>query len=115
MNLKQLVANKTLLWVAVALAALMAALMLGGGTSSMENREEKRIAEVLSCMAGAGKVEVALFYATSGDGGNAALPTGAVVVAEGAEALDVRLSLIRAVRTLLSLPESAVDVFPMEK
>ena len=41
--------------------------------------------------------------------------TGAVVVAEGADDLSVRLSLIRAVRTLLGLPESAVDVFVMEE
>jgi hypothetical protein len=36
-----------------------------------------------------------------------------VVVAQGADALSVRLELIRAARTLLSLPEEAVDVFVM--
>ena len=43
------------------------------------------------------------------------LCAGAVVVAEGADDLWVRLSLIRAMRTLLGLPESAVDVFVMEE
>ena len=41
-------------------------------------------------------------------------PTGALVVAEGADDMQVRLNLIRAVRTLLGLPETAVDVFVME-
>ena len=68
-------------------------------------------------MDGAGKVEVALFYAQEAGafGASASVPTGAVVVAEGAEDMAVRLKLIRAVRTLLSLPESAVDVFVMEE
>jgi hypothetical protein len=35
------------------------------------------------------------------------------VVAQGADDLAVRLELIRAVRTLLGLPEAAVDVFAM--
>ena len=84
------------------------------------NEEEKRIAEVLSAMAGAGKVEVALFYAPQENSAFAqesvrGAPTGAVVVAQGAENWQVRLQLIRAVRTLLGLPESAVDVFVMEE
>lgn len=104
---------------ALALAALLFQLPSGsGGTSA--SQEEKRIAEVLGAMAGAGKVEVALFYAQEeqsllGGGASASRPTGAVVVAEGADDLSVRLSLVRAVRTLLGLPESAVDVFVMEE
>ena len=39
---------------------------------------------------------------------------GAVVVAQGAGNMEVKLNLIRAVRTLLTLEESAVDVFVME-
>ena len=81
----------------------------GSGTG-----EEKRIAQVLSAISGAGKVEVAVYY--SGAEGLAAsgAPVGAVVVAEGADSMEVRLNLIRAVRTLLGLPEAAVDVFSME-
>ncbi len=76
------------------------------------------MAEVLSAMAGAGRVEVALFYETEAvtafGGGGKSRPTGAVVVAEGAGDMQVRLELIRAARTLLGLPEAAVDVFVME-
>lgn len=111
MNWKRWVSNRSLLWAMVAMAALLALLFLGGeGASSVESREEKRMAEVLGAIAGAGRVEVALFYEGGRDAGS---PTGAVVVAQGANDLAVRLELIRAVRTLLSLPEAAVDVFAM--
>ncbi len=121
MNLK---GRREIKYVILAVAALALAVLLfqlpSGGTGGSATQEEKRIAEVLSAMAGAGKVEVALFYAqeTQGllnGGSTASRPTGAVVVAEGAGDLSVRLSLIRAVRTLLGLPESAVDVFVMEE
>jgi hypothetical protein len=91
-------------------------LRAGGGSGA--SQEERRIAEVLSAMAGAGRVEVALFYeneAVSAFGGGVKTrPTGAVVVAQGAGDMQVRLELGRAVRTLLGLPENAVDVFEME-
>lgn len=110
------------LWWA-ALGVLLAACILtafqgGAGGNTSASGEEKRIAEVLSAMAGAGRVEVALFYETEAvaafGSGAKSRPTGAVVVAQGAGDLQVRLELIRAVRTLLGLPESAVDVFVME-
>ncbi|MEG0511094.1 MAG: hypothetical protein RR653_00080, partial [Clostridia bacterium] len=89
----------------------------GRGASTACN-QEKRMAEVLSAMAGAGRVEVALFYEQPQNGtfmeNTSQKPTGAVVVAQGAENLAVRLNLIRAVKTLLGLPEAAVDVFVME-
>lgn len=120
--LKWLKEGKRLWWVALAMLVIACLYMAvqspttatTGGTS-----EEKRIAEVLSTIAGAGRVEVALFYETEAAaafGGSAKIrPTGAVVVAEGAADMEVRLSLIRAVRTLLGLPENAVDVFVMEE
>ena len=107
--------GKTLLLLAGLLAVMAAATLFGGdGSASVE---EKRMAEVLGAMAGAGRVEVALYYGGESESAFAAKqqkPTGAVVVAEGAGDLAVRLNLIRAVRTLLSLPENAVDVFVME-
>ena len=113
MNWKRWMSNRSLLWAMAAMVAVLALLMLGGnGTSSVESRAEKRMAEVLGSIAGAGRVEVALFYAGEA-AEQASSPTGAVVVAQGADDLAVRLELIRAVRTLLSLPEAAVDVFAM--
>ena len=106
------------LLLAAALAVALLLLLAGGGKDTdLASQEEQRIAEVLSQMAGTGRVEVALFYGGETDalGARTAGPTGAVVVAEGADDLSVRLSLIRAMRTLLGLPESAVDVFVMEE
>ena len=113
--------NRRVLCLAAALLAgwlLLSALGGGGGRESAPSDEEGRIAQVLSRIAGAGRVEVALFRETAQGGAygtaQAQKPTGAVVVAEGAADWQVRINLIRAVRTLLSLPESAVDVFIME-
>ena len=106
--------GKTGFWLAAAFAVMALLLALGSGGTQTASQEEKRIAEVLSAMEGAGRVEVALFYNKSGLTGESSAPTGAVVVAEGAQDLRVRLNLIRAMRTLLGLTENAVDVFAME-
>ena len=110
--------GKLPVWIIAAAAAVLLALMMNGTDGSgTASQQEKRIADVLSAMAGAGRVEVALYYAQKEDGfvsSSASAPTGALVVAEGAGDMAVRLNLIRAVRTLLGLPENAVDVFVME-
>ncbi len=114
--MKLLKERKPVLWLALAAAAVIAALLLGGReASSGASQQETRIAQVLSAMTGVGKVEVALFYPENPGGFSQSAPTGAVVVAQGAGDLTVRLSLIRAMRTLLGLPETAVDVFEMEE
>lgn len=121
MNLKSLKDGKGTLWIALALMAAMAMMLVmqgGGESGTAASQTERRVAEVLSTIAGAGKVEVALFYeqvqADAFGVASTQKPTGAVVVAQGAEDMAVRLSLIRAVKTLLNLPETAVDVFVME-
>ena len=108
---------KPQLWIiAAAVAALLGLLMSQNGTGGTASQQEKRMAEVLGAMAGAGRVEVALYYAQGNDAfGTSGDPTGALVVAQGADDMQVRLNLIRAVRTLLGLPEAAVDVFVMEE
>ncbi|MBP3647810.1 MAG: hypothetical protein J6K55_15475 [Clostridia bacterium] len=106
--------GKTGFWLAAAFAVMALLLALGSGGTQTASQEERRIAEVLSAMEGAGEVEVALFYSGAGSLGESSAPTGAVVVAEGAQDLRVRLNLIRAMRTLLGLTENAVDVFAME-
>lgn len=113
MSLRQLFSNRSLLWLTAALAALVALLLLNVQPVKSASREEERMAQVLGMIDGAGKVEVALFYAPD-ETGRTGSPTGAVVVAQGADALPVRLELIRAVRTLLGLSETAVDVFAMD-
>lgn len=88
MNLKRLMEPKMLPWLAAALLVAVL-LLMGGGDKGMASQEEQRIAEVLGAMAGAGKVEVALFYGGETDalGARTTGPTGAVVVAEGADDL----------------------------
>ena len=106
--------GKTGLWLAAALALAALCLLLSSDGTQTASQEERRIAEVLSVIEGAGKVEVVLYHNRQNAFGSETSPTGAVVVAQGADDVGVRLQLIRAVRTLLGLPESAVDVFAME-
>lgn len=78
--------------------------------------EERRLAQTLSCVQGAGKVRVTLYYAEE-NGLLAAAPkrvAGALVVAAGAGNASVRLRLTEAVETLLSLPPGSVMVLEME-
>ena len=113
--MKRLKENRWFLLAAVLLCCLLCFLLLSGRSAGGSGTsEEKRIAQVLSAISGAGKVEVAVYYSGGTDSLSSSPPVGAVVVAEGADNLEVRLSLIRAVRTLLGLPEAAVDVFSME-
>ena len=112
--------GKTTIWLLLAMGALAAAFLLAPSETDTATQTEKRIAEVLSAIHGAGKVEVALFCATEESDPfaarvSSARPTGAVIVAQGADDMQVRLQLIRAVRTLLGLGENAVDVFVMEE
>lgn len=98
------------LWLIAALAAaVVGCLLLGTGESSpaASTQEEARIARVLSAMEGAGQVDVAIFY----ESGDAAIPCGVVVVADGAQDVAVRLQLSRAVETLLGVNPAQVDVF----
>ena len=99
------------LWLFVALgvaAALCLLLGFSGSAVSLQSDQEARLARVLSAMEGAGRVEVAVFY-----GAEDAAPCGAVVVAEGADSVAVRLQLTRAVCTLLGLEAEQVDIFKL--
>ena len=99
------------LWLYMALAAAAALCLLlglGGSAPAGQTDEEARLARVLSAMEGAGQVEVAVFY-----GVEDAAPCGAVIVAEGADSVTVRLQLTRAVCTLLGLEAEQVDIFKL--
>ena len=82
------------------------------------SQEESRLAAVLSAMEGVGRAEVVIRWdetsATMAQAGSKTAP-GAVVVAQGAEDIGVKLKLIRAVTTLLQLQPDAVEVFAMEQ
>lgn len=88
----------------LAAALLCVALCLGLGRGGGADTEEARISRVLSAMTGAGTVEVAISYQN-------AAPCGAVVVADGAGNVGVRLRLMDAVEALLGLDGSRVAVY----
>ena len=94
-------------WLLAAILACTALCLLMGATQKPTS-EESRISQVLSTMAGAGRTEVAVYY----DGNS--VPCGAVVVAEGADSIAIRLRLREAVSTLLGLEAAAVAVYPLE-
>ncbi len=108
------------LLVMIALAVGLCLLLPQGNSeqTGASTQEEARLAAVLSAMEGAGKVEVVIRWdetsATMTQAGSRT-PLGAVVVAQGAEDIGVRIKLLRAVTTLLNLQPDAVEVFPMEQ
>ncbi len=78
---------------------------------------ETRLARTLSCMEGAGRVEVTIrtreVASSSGVFGTSvseSVPCGAVVVAQGAQDPLVEMELRQAVCALLALPASSVSV-----
>ena len=94
-------------------AALLFVVALCLALGAMETRapsqtsEEARLSRVLSAMAGAGTVDVAVYY-------DEAVPCGAVIVADGAGDAAVRIRLAGAVTTLLGLDASRVAVYERE-
>lgn len=100
-------------WLLAALGtAVLLCLALGateGGAAP--SQQESRLAQVLSAMEGAGRVEVAIYYEGSAE---EAVPCGAVIVADGAGDVGVQLRLTRAVTTLLGMDASRVEVFQRE-
>ena len=95
----------------IGLCVLLCLALGSGGTGDGQSSAtplEAQLSRVLSAMEGAGQVEVAVFY-----GAEDAMPRGAVVVAEGADSVAVRLQLTRAVCTLLGLEAEQVDIFKL--
>lgn len=78
---------------------------------------ETRLARTLSCMEGAGRVEVTICTREVASSGGVfgtsvseSVPCGAVVVAQGAQDPLVEMELRQAVCALLGLPASSVSV-----
>ena len=78
---------------------------------------ETRLARTLSCMEGAGRVEVTIRTREVASSGGVfgtsvseSVPCGAVVVAQGAQDPLVEMELRQAVCALLALPASSVSV-----
>lgn len=96
----------------------LACLFLPGTSSTAGGmtQEETRISATLSRIAGAGETRVSIYYAQapSAFGASSQTPIGAVIVAQGAGDIGVKIQLIRAAETLLGLSPNSVEVFSME-
>ena len=105
-------------WLLVIAACAASLLLLPGSSSSKTamTEEEQRYSATLSRIAGAGEVRISIAYAqaASSFGGTNRKPTGAVIVAQGAGNVAVRLELLRAAEALLGLSAQEVEVFAME-
>ncbi len=103
-----------LLLIAACALALLLPASSAGKTGMTE--EEQRYSATLSRIAGAGEVRISIAYAQSASsfGSGNRQPTGAVIVAQGAGSVAVRLELLRAAEALLGLNAQEVEVFAME-
>lgn len=102
----------------VFLGTALSILASQGQTVTAPSTQEARLAQVLSTIEGAGKVEVALYYPQTekslwNEESSSSPPVGAVIVAQGAADISVRLRLTRAIQTLLGISQDAVEVFAM--
>lgn len=76
---------------------------------------ELRLERILTQIEGAGKTDVMITYqsyATSAEQ-EAALPLGAVIIAEGADDLGVRIKIQQAVQTALGIEAHQIKIFKM--
>ena len=96
------------------IAALAAAVLLciasgtAGSSDSAMTAEESRAARIFSAIEGAGKVDVAIYYPADADSGK---PCGAVIVADGADDISVRLRLGQAASTLFGIDVTEIGIF----
>ncbi len=100
------------------IAACVSALLLPSVSPDKAGmtEEEQRYSATLSRIAGAGEVRLSIAYAqaSASFGSGVRRPTGAVIVAQGAGSVAVRLELLRAAEALLGLNAQEVEVFAME-
>jgi len=101
---------------ALVIVMLLALLFVFRGEENSMTQMEKRIAQTLSQTAGAGRVQVSIYYdqTSSAFGGGGNVPLGALAVCEGAGDIAVRIRLTEALKTLLGLEASQVMVLEME-
>ncbi len=108
-------------WALLALLAA-AALMLMSGSSSdgigQGGELERRMEAVLECVQGAGRVRVLVNGSENTDmfsGQTDRSVVGVLVVAEGADDLNVALALGRAVQTLLGIEADRIEILDMKE
>ena len=99
-----------------AICLLLCLPAIGDGSAGKEDKAaqqqgiEQRLTDALSSVRGAGKVKVMITYTTEKDTEAAA---GALVVAQGAADISVRMRLLSAVQAVLGIDASRVEVLDM--
>ena len=102
-------ARKAELYLLIAALAVLALCLLNNGREESRSADmETRLEQALSCVEGAGKIQVMITEDTEG------LPQGVLIVCEGADDLRVCLSLEQAVRTLLNVERSRIEIIRMK-
>lgn len=95
------------LFAALAIAALVALMLIGGGTGG-DAREgtdlEARLEKMLSRIDGAGRVSVMIAQDAQGE------VTGALIIADGLEDVGTYLCLQRAVMALVDVQPERIDI-----
>ncbi|MEE1200487.1 MAG: hypothetical protein U0L09_07530 [Christensenellales bacterium] len=94
------------LFLLVAVAAILLLFGLKTGSEGIQTELEERMERVLSHVQDVGMVRVMI---REGENGT---PVGALVVAEGADRVSVRLNLQYAVKTLLGVEINRIEVVP---
>lgn len=86
-------------------------------TADVSTELELRLENILSKISGTGKVDVMITYeAESADADSEPIsskPLGAVVIAQGADNLEVRIKIQQAVQTVLGIEARQVKIFEM--
>lgn len=95
-------------WLLAAVGLCAVVCLLVGANQEQPPTEEDRIISVLSQVKGAGQVDVSVYY-------EEALPAGALIVADGAGDIAVRLRLTSALTSLLGLEEERIAVFERQE
>lgn len=103
-------------WLAALLVCLCALAFLPSAQDGM-TQEERRISQALSKVAGAGTVQVTVYYneTASAFGAGEKNCVGAVAVCQGAGDIAVQMNIARALETLLGLEAKDVVVLKMEE
>ena len=119
--LERLRAVRHIEWALLALLAAAALMLLSGASSDGTTQSgglERRMEAVLECVQGAGRVRVLVNGSENTDpfSGHADRSVvGVLVVAEGADDLNVALALGRAVQTLLGVESDQIEILDMQE
>lgn len=95
-------------WLLAAIGLCAVLCLIAGTEQPAAATEEDRISSVLSQVKGAGQVDVTVYYDESA-------PSGALIVADGAGDIGVRLKLTAAMTSLLGLEEDRIAVFERQE